>query len=151
MPENLLHNHDLENGHHWYLPSGVLADRGNTPGKLCTPAAGPTGLQDPTADSYYYRIAQDINLTKGEEYTFSAYAKTENVSSQYRRVLCFRFVTGKKAGAINYVKSSLIRGTNDWQRLSVTFTLPANAMEETVQFALFLIRKPVRSGTIACR
>ncbi|MHB8127017.1 MAG: DNRLRE domain-containing protein [Desulfitobacteriaceae bacterium] len=74
---------------------------------------------------------QYIELTKGKTYTFSAYIKTANISNNSNH--------GAKLGIYyqgnsdNYICSNEINGTNNWQRVEITFSLPSDAVSNVVK------------------
>ncbi|SHI03413.1 DNRLRE domain-containing protein [Clostridium grantii] len=69
---------------------------------------------------------QKLSLQKGKSYTLSSYVKTENISSGKGAVISVYYKD--RTGAWVIVDSDHISGTNDWQRLQVTFKLPSDAL-----------------------
>ena len=67
------------------------------------------------------------NLTPGTTYTLSGYVKKDNVTGGSGANLYVAFFDSNNQGTGSVVNSSGLWGTNaDWQRLSVSFTVPAN-------------------------
>lgn len=67
------------------------------------------------------------NLTPGSVYTLSGYVKTSTVTGEDPTKgagLYAAFFNGSTG--ISNVTGKILQGTNDWQRISLTFTVPAN-------------------------
>jgi RHS repeat-associated protein len=74
---------------------------------------------------------QTLSLVKGQTYTFSGWIKTSSVSSSSRGVH-LAAVYYNASGNQETVRSTFLTGTNDWQRYSLTFTVPSDASTSTV-------------------
>ena len=85
---------------------------------------------NPTYIGYY----QPINKTSGT-YTLSGYVKTQNVTGGRGAGLyvAFQNANGHFDTALTV---PCIQGTNDWQRISLTFTVPAGTTSFWVQMGL---------------
>jgi YD repeat-containing protein len=84
-----------------------------------------------TTDHHFF--TQTVTgLTKGKLYTFSTYVKTSNISNVNGKgaELMIRYVDG--SGNWNTAESKRISGTQDWQRIEVSFTLPADTTSTTI-------------------
>jgi RHS repeat-associated protein len=83
-----------------------------------------------TASSRFYN--QTITLEKGKTYTFSAHVATEGVSKSNGKGATL-FVNYQNAtGEYPTIESKYISGTTEWNRESVTFTLPADSPSNDV-------------------
>ena len=78
------------------------------------------------------RLQQLSTLKVGETYTFSAYIKTQNVAGEGGAMLYV--ICGDPSRVF---ESRVVTGTEDWQRMSVTFTVPANTREVRVHGGLW--------------
>lgn len=85
---------------------------------------------------------QTLSMTKGKTYTFSSYVKTQNVAGAYGAFLCAMYYDAQ--GVRHYDWSQVKTGTTDWERVSVTFTLPSNATSGEVELTAQLFNS---SGT----
>lgn len=75
---------------------------------------------------------QSVNLEKGKTYTLSSYIKTTNVTNQSAGAgISVKYYDG--LGKIKTVDSQYISGSNDWQRIDLKFTIPADATSNIVQ------------------
>ena len=84
------------------------------------------------------RLQQLSTLKVGETYTFSAYVKTQNVAGEGGAMLYVICGDGTDSGDPSRVfESRVVTGTEDWQRMSVTFTVPANTCEVRVHGGLW--------------
>ena len=97
----------------------------NTTDKYC----GKSSLKitvDKETDTSIGRLAFANRITAGKTYTASAYIKTQNVSSKGGAGL---YVAIRNAsGAVIYIRfSDFVTGTTDWQRVTLTFTVPNDA------------------------
>ncbi len=129
--ENLLKNHNMEVDDVWHMYSG----------------SGSTGTYGYSTDQKYlgsrsakfyksntteYEAAfQTVNLTKGQTYTLSGYVKTSSVSVSGAGAYLYAGYFNS-SGGYQTSRSSYLRGTNDWTKLSVTFTVPADSTSTTV-------------------
>jgi YD repeat-containing protein len=83
-----------------------------------------------TASSRFYN--QTVTLEKGKTYTFSANVATEGVSNSNGKGATL-FVNYQNAtGEYPTMESKYISGTTEWNRESVTFTLPADSPSNDV-------------------
>ncbi|URZ05295.1 DNRLRE domain-containing protein [Clostridium felsineum] len=129
--ENLLTNHELESTDGW----GFNSDGGSGTSSFSTENhyLGNQSIKIDKTDNVQRQYAdQWNNLTKGETYTFSAYVKTYNVSNTNGKGAVISFYYKDKNGVYQSIDSKPISGTNDWQRLNVTFTLPNDASDTNV-------------------
>ena len=75
---------------------------------------------------------QTVTLEPGKTYTASAYVKTSGVSSGSNCGAYLWTYYADKNGQYHQFSSKPVTGTtNDWQRIQVTFTLPADALAYT--------------------
>jgi len=82
-----------------------------------------------TSDSQF--VTQNVYPEKGKTYTFSAYVKTSNISNvnpDTKGALLFINYYDKNDSLVTVKSPSRITGTNDWQKIEVTFTLPSDAI-----------------------
>lgn len=84
---------------------------------------------------------QTLALELGKTYTFSAYVKSKVVSSTSQGALLFVNYSNKE-GIIQTMRSNYISGSADWQRISVTFTIPADATSNVAY-----VRGGIEEGT----
>ncbi len=75
--------------------------------------------------------SQELNLTKGKTYTLSGYLKTLNVSDAAGGAVLMAAYQDDTSTVIQKT-SAPVRGTNDWHRFELTFTLPENASSTNV-------------------
>jgi hypothetical protein len=80
-----------------------------------------------------------ITVTKGKTYTLSAYVKTKDIPLQDGDYGASIFVGYYDAASTAQFVRTYIKGTNDWKRYEVTFTLPANAADSKVWVASAMI------------
>jgi RHS repeat-associated core domain len=124
---NLLqdHNAELNNGSwagsNWSSPGGTF-NVDSTTAYLGTKSLKVVQNQPSPARSG--AVQKLTNLAVGTVYTLSAYAKTNNVTSGSGANLYVAFFNGSTS--LGTVNGTGLTGTKDWQRLSVTFTVPAN-------------------------
>ena len=131
---NLLKNHNLETATNWtnqtwnsatgsyanstayyYMGAKSLAmTRTNAAGQLTT--------------------YQTVNITKGKTYTFSAYYRTTNAAKAQLQVTYMSASGGEVP-----VLSQALQSTADWDRLSVTFEVPANSTSNTATVRLMAV------------
>ncbi|MEQ8153732.1 MAG: DNRLRE domain-containing protein, partial [Clostridiaceae bacterium] len=76
--------------------------------------------------------SQTLNLTKGKTYTLSGYIKTIDVTSDKNKGAGLFVNYQDSSGNWQTVDGNYVTGTNDWERYSVTFTLPSDASSTTV-------------------
>ncbi|MDW7656457.1 MAG: DNRLRE domain-containing protein, partial [Bacillota bacterium] len=129
--KNLLQNHNAELSSNWVLFS----------------ASGSTGTHTYATDQKYlgnqsiklvktnttaYEAAQQtVTLVKGVTYTFSGYIKTSGISESSMGAQ-IRAGYYNSSSAYVAVSSTCVKGTQDWTRYNLTFTLPADATSTTV-------------------
>ncbi|MPM69268.1 tRNA(Glu)-specific nuclease WapA [bioreactor metagenome] len=75
---------------------------------------------------------QTTILEKGKTYTFSAYVKSKNISSALKKGAGIFVNYQNKDGSYSTVESEFLQGSSNWERLSVTFTLPSDAASNSV-------------------
>ncbi|MDO6355966.1 DNRLRE domain-containing protein [Caloramator sp. CAR-1] len=75
---------------------------------------------------------QTLTLTKGRTYTLSGYVKTENITNTNGKGAAVFVNYQDNTGVWKTADSRYINGTNDWQRVEVTFTIPSDAASSTV-------------------
>ncbi|NLK96418.1 MAG: DNRLRE domain-containing protein [Clostridiales bacterium] len=86
-------------------------------------------VNQPKVDSDVIRqfYNQMVTLEKGKTYTFSTYIKTDGITNNKNKG-AFLFINYmRKDGTYATIDSNFINGTNDWNRQSLTFTLPSDA------------------------
>lgn len=82
-----------------------------------------------TGSSYFQ---QTQVVVPGETYTISAWVKTKNVNSTNDQGACLSVLYQNTSGNWVELSSVKISGSNDWQRISKTFTLPRTATGEII-------------------
>lgn len=92
-----------------------------------------------TKESGYGYWRQDVKVKKGETYTFSMYVKAEisaleNVGKCFLRAQCY----DKDGKSMKYDSESVRRTTDGFLQLSVFFTVPKDAKNDTVNLYLHL-------------
>lgn len=80
-------------------------------------------------DQGYY---QSASLEKGKTYTLSGYIKTNNISNVNKRGAALIVTYQKLDGSWQNIYSDYVNGTKDWERYEATFTLPSDAMSNSV-------------------
>lgn len=88
---------------------------------------------------------QTISVDKGKTYTFSGYIKTNNVSNTNNKGAQFYVAYQDNTGTWKKVESEFINGTNDWERIELTFTLPADSVSNDVHPKMTLTEE---TGTV---
>jgi hypothetical protein len=136
--KNLIPNHNAELSTSWSLSS----QSGSTGTHAYATDQKYLGAQSiklvKTNTSGYEMAGQTMSLVKGQTYTFSGYIKTDNVSSSSGGVY-LQATYYDSAGAGHSVRSTYLTGTNEWQRYSLSFTVPADASTATVYIYCLLI------------
>ena len=133
---NLLRNHNFERVVDWSL---IHEGASTATGSYVSDASyhGNKSVKINKTNSSglsFYR--QNQTLSKGQTYTLSAYLKTADISGTGGAKLIARYKNS--AGAWVEEQSVAVTGTQDWQRLSLTFTVPANSASTEVQIGLVL-------------
>ncbi|KPU45384.1 tRNA(Glu)-specific nuclease WapA precursor [Oxobacter pfennigii] len=134
---NLLKNHSVEE------PYSEWAAAGSTVGTVSSEGSGIFTEEDKymgkmslkivktnTVGRHYF--SQKVTLIKGKMYTLSGYVKTNGVTAADGKGVVIYATYELSGGDWPYQDSQYINGTNDWQRVEVTFTLPDNALNTTV-------------------
>lgn len=94
-----------------------------------------------TANRHYF--TQTITgLVKGKTYTFSGYIKTVGISTGTNVGAALAVYTQNAAGTWIQTQSKHLSGTQDWQRIEVTFTIPADSSSTNV-----MVRPMVEGAT----
>ena len=123
--KNYLRNSNMESASDWLIGSylGTGTHGYSTDQKYL----GTRSIKLTNTDvSDYQWTEQRFDLEKGKTYTLSGYIKTENVAYVGEGAfLDVFFYTG--GGQLTGTWSPQVYGTNDWQRYSLTFTLPADS------------------------
>ncbi|CDM67294.1 Hypothetical protein CM240_0115 [Clostridium bornimense] len=90
---------------------------------------GSKSLKITKTDAVSRQYVQDlpVGMEKGKAYTFSAYVKTDNIVATGNKGAGLAIYYLNKNGNYEEVTSDFITGTMDWQRIQVTFTIPADA------------------------
>jgi len=130
---NLLLNHSYETDLEWV--AGYWGVSTATTGYSTTSKyiGNRSMLINKTNTTDHHFFTQTVTgLTKGKTYTFSTYVKTSNISNVNGKgaELMIRYVDG--SGNWNTAESKRISGTQDWQRIEVSFTLPADTTSTTI-------------------
>ncbi|WP_346912599.1 DUF6531 domain-containing protein, partial [Clostridium sp.] len=76
--------------------------------------------------------SQAVTLEKGKTYTFSGYVSTDGISNTNKKGAALFVNYQNNTGAYSTIESKHISGTTGWSRESVTFTLPADSVSNTV-------------------
>ncbi len=129
---NYLNNHNIEQGGYW-----SEFNWGNSTGNASFTTEnkyiGNKSLKvektNALGDQGYY---QSVPLEKGKTYTLSGYIKANNISTGNKKGAALIVTYQKLDGSWNSVYSDYVNGTKDWDRYEVTFTLPSDAMSNTI-------------------
>ncbi|MYL60785.1 hypothetical protein GLW20_25100 [Virgibacillus halodenitrificans] len=76
-------------------------------------------------------VSQDVQVEGGQTYKFSAWIKTENVTSEQGARLRATYYTGNTQ--LDLIYSSKVTGTNDWTYIEEIITPPKNVDRIRVQ------------------
>ncbi len=132
---NLLKNHNLESASYWTKTesNGGVSTISNAD-KYIGAYSAYCNNPDSTATSGYYQF---FTAVKGATYTFSAWVKTISAADTGAR-LQYSYVNS--AGTRVYTSSAdTVTGTSgQWVRVSMTFTIPSDASDTSVQVILRL-------------
>jgi YD repeat-containing protein len=134
---NLLRNHNLERVVDWSLiHEGASTATGSYVSDVSYHGNNSVKINKTNSSGLsFYR--QNHTLSKGQTCTLSAYLKTADISGTGGAKLIARYKNS--AGAWVEEQSVAVTGTQDWQRLCLTFTVPANASGAEVQVGLALV------------
>uniref|UniRef100_UPI0025C34774 DNRLRE domain-containing protein n=1 Tax=Clostridium sp. UBA4548 TaxID=1946361 RepID=UPI0025C34774 len=122
---NILPNHGCEKSTNWTVASdggagsGVITSEDKHYGNQSIKISKTNNI------SKQY-MQQEVNLTPGKTYTLSAYVKTVTVSNTNNNGAKLAVHYLKSDGTYEEKFSKSINGSHAWQRLQVTFTLPAD-------------------------
>ncbi len=139
---NMLRNHSAENNATNWTTSNWSSPGGTQSIDTSTAYLGQKSLkisqeqEDPTRSAYYQSF--DLSWETGQappSYTASAYVKTEDVADGNGASIFVTFFDDTDA-EISTHNSRGLYGTNDWKRISTTFTVPDNAASMRVYFGL---------------
>ena len=144
VTNNILKNHNVENSSTWGIdssPGGIGSATFSTVEKYMGNQSLKV-LNNNSASNFRFR--QDVNLERGKTYTLSGYVKTAGVDA---------LGTGSKganlfvlfynnAGSPDIRRSQFVAGTNDWQRIEMSFTVPNQATTTMVQVYAGLNNSP---------
>ncbi|WP_341442921.1 carbohydrate binding domain-containing protein, partial [Oxobacter pfennigii] len=83
-----------------------------------------------TNDRQYF--SQQVTLEKGKYYTLSGYIKTKNVKNENGRGALIYANYQYSASSWPNHDSAYLNGTQDWQRVEVTFMVPPESLSDTV-------------------
>ncbi|WP_163537248.1 DNRLRE domain-containing protein [Gracilibacillus sp. YIM 98692] len=129
---NYLKNHNAEINDYW-VAAGWSGSEANHSFSTEESYSGKQSLKidksNTSSRSYYH---QELSLAKGKTYTFSSFIQTKNISKENGKGAGL-FVTFKDASG-DWVSrySDYVSGTNNWDRQSLTFTLPEDSTSNTV-------------------
>ncbi|WP_238882331.1 DNRLRE domain-containing protein [Clostridium sp. YIM B02551] len=131
---NYLKNHSVEPAeYNW--EQGFWGPLSKGSGNLTTEAAflGSNSLKVSKTD-YGDRIfySQSVNLTKGKTYVFSGYIKTTDVTKDMGKGAALFVNYQDNSGEWETIESNYVTGTTDWERYSVSFTLPEDSASNLV-------------------
>ncbi len=76
-------------------------------------------------------VYRTVDVAKAGKYTLSAYVKTDNVSSLYEGAYIHCQYQNNSGDYCRY-KSKYITGTNDWQKIEVSFDIPYGNLDKNV-------------------
>ena len=157
---NLLKNHNIEQSGYWtvnYWTDSTGSGSFTTEEKYL----GNQSLKitkTNTSSRHFY--SQTLNLVKGKTYTFSAYTKTNDISSSNNKGAALFMYYQDSAGNWKIIEGNYVNGTTSFNRQEVTFTLPTNAYSTTVYARAAIIQETgtayfdslqLEEGTIANR
>ena len=95
-----------------------------------------------TNTTSFSQHSQTLTLTKGQTYTLSSRIKTVSVSSANQGGAWLEASYKNSSGTYVTVNCSPLRGSQDWTKQSITFTIPSDATDGTV-----LIRLGIKNET----
>ncbi len=136
---NLLGNHNFERTSYWTLVhEGSSSATGGFVSDVSYHGSKSVQIHKTNASgASFYR--QNLTLKKGETYTLSAYLKTADISRTGNGGAKLLVRYKNAAGAWVEEQSVPVTGSHDWQRLYLTFTIPADAASAEVQVGLALV------------
>ncbi|MBZ9686140.1 DNRLRE domain-containing protein [Clostridium estertheticum] len=129
---NLLKNHNAEGSSDWtstYWTTSTGLGSYDTTNKYLGNQSLKISKTNSDSRQFYN---QQLTLEKGKIYTLSGYVKADNISNSNGKGASIFVNYYNESGVLQTVDSSFVRGTKDWDRNEVTFTLPANASSTTV-------------------
>ena len=128
---NLLKNHNFETSTNWTNQTwnGATGSYANSTAYYYMGAKSLAMTR--TNSSGQLTSYQVVNITKGKTYTFSAYYRTTNAAKAQLEVDYMSAVGGEVPA-----QSQEMQSTDGWDRLAVTFEVPANSTSSSVTVKL---------------
>jgi RHS repeat-associated protein len=128
---NILLNQSIESDRNWIFSSD--GGQGSSTYSSEDKYYGNRSIKVSKTDNVSKHYAQQIvTLQPGKTYTASAYAKTLNVTNANNGGVYLGVYYLNSSGVYEEVITKLITGTNNWQRMQLTFTLPSNISSNSV-------------------
>ena len=137
VTNNILNNHNVENSSYstWSVDSSP-GGLGSSTFSATEKYMGNQSMQIMNLNSASnFRFRQDVNLERGKTYTLSGYVKTVGVDTtglDTKGANLF-VLFYNNAGAPEIRRSQYVAGTNDWQRIEMSFTIPSQATSTSIQ------------------
>lgn len=132
---NHILNHSIETGDSWTINNGTLISSGSNTFATDDKYYGTKSLKIIETNAQNRReFSQQVSLIKGKSYTLSGYIKTKDVNlttlNNGGASLC---VTYKDLNGLNKIaRTKFVSGNNAWDRYETNFTLPSDALSNTV-------------------
>ena len=131
---NLLKNHHLETATNWTNQS-LSGATGSYANSTAYCYLGEKSLaMTRTNTSGQLTSYQTVSITKGKTYTFSAYYRTTS-NAKAKLKATYMNASGNEVS----VTSQALQSTDEWDRLSVTFEVPANSTSNSVTVRLMAV------------
>ena len=89
-----------------------------------------------SADGADHGYFQSASVTAGQSYTFSAYMRTSDVAASDTNGAGLYATFYNGSTALSTVRAAGVTGTNEWQRVKLTFTAPSGATSVRVYCGL---------------
>ncbi|NLD46416.1 MAG: cell wall associated protein, partial [Clostridiaceae bacterium] len=133
---NYVKNHNAEADSAW-VDSGDTGSTGSMSYDSTQKYLGKRSIKIIKTNTTNAKYAQQaIDLEKGKTYTFSAYIKTNGISSINKNGAALIAYYKNNADVWQSVCSKFVNGTNDWQRHEVSFTVPSDSSSNSVLIRL---------------
>ncbi|SHJ09847.1 RHS repeat-associated core domain-containing protein [Clostridium amylolyticum] len=128
---NMLKNHSFESSRDWEIDAHGGDGKVEVTDEEAFMGSGVVKINK-IDNNGYKSFQQGVRLERGKTYTFSTYVKTYNITSKNNGGA--HVIAHYQNSSGSYIPSSYntIFGTNDWQRVSTTFTVPIDAKDNHV-------------------
>lgn len=91
---------------------------------------------DTDSEAGYNSYYQDVAIIPGKTYTVSTWLKTSAITTTTGGGAILQGRYADSAGTNHYVTSTMITGTNNWQRINITFTVPSDSTSSSMRILL---------------